>query len=55
MAVTDAAGRFRIAGLFPGFEYAVVIDGVQRDRFDLAPDATGERAVGDIRRPSMDR
>jgi RNA polymerase sigma factor (sigma-70 family) len=47
--VTDAGGRFRRAGLAPGFRYAIVVDGVHSHSFTIDPEAAGPTDLGDLR------
>jgi hypothetical protein len=46
---TDASGRLRFAGLVPGLEYVVVLNGVHDRRFTADAPAGGNKDLGDIR------
>jgi hypothetical protein len=47
--VTDAAGRFRVGGVVPGFKYGVTLRDVHVESFTLGADATGTKDLGDLR------
>jgi RNA polymerase sigma factor (sigma-70 family) len=48
---TDAAGRFRIAGLPPGLAYEMTVDGRYMAQFRLDAKAAGTKELGDLKLP----